>query len=222
MKINILEIKKRENTVFWQDGHLSLSIHQPCGILWLCQGWGKWCLADINCHGEARAEHLWLGRCGREELGLWSCSGWVPADSVLAGRWLLLSVKHCRLKCLFKVLWSWGCVQENKGRGSPCLPKAGAVPCEVAAAGAVWEGVGPARDSVRAPELPGAVALWGAGVWHPGMTAQTFPAREMCWQDSSSDPAREHKVPAITAASCRAREPVLHGPSQPKCALSAV
>lgn len=76
---------------------------------------GKWCLADINLHDEAQAEHLWLGRCGREELGIWSCAGWAPARSVLAGRWLLLSVRHRRLKGLLKVLWSRGGVQGNAG-----------------------------------------------------------------------------------------------------------
>lgn len=101
-------------------------------MLWLCQGGGKWCLADINLHGEAQAEHLWLGRCGREELGIWSCSGWVPADSVLAGRWLLLSVKHCGLKCLLKVLWSRGCVQGNTGERFSLAAKSWSFPVESA------------------------------------------------------------------------------------------
>lgn len=33
--------KKKKRTVFWQDGHLALSIRQQCGMLWLCQGGGE-------------------------------------------------------------------------------------------------------------------------------------------------------------------------------------
>lgn len=119
-------------------------------------GRGKWCLAEINLHGEAQAEHLCLGRCGREELRVRSCSGWLPADSALAGRWLLLSVKLCGLKCLPEVLRSRGCFQWSAGERFSLLPRAGAVLGEVTAAGALQEGFGPAQGSGPAPELPGA------------------------------------------------------------------
>lgn len=157
--MNTLELKKeREHSILarWSSGP------QQCGLLWLCQGGGKW-LADLNLHGEAQAEHLGLGTCGREQLGIWSWSGWLPAESVLAGRWLLLSVKLCGLKCLFKVL-CWGKVL-------PACQK-----LELCCARSVPRGLLGA-----APELP---ALGTAG--SRGLTSRPFPGR-----DTHASPAWE-------------------------------
>lgn len=84
---------------------------------------------------------------------------------VLAGRWLLLSVKLCGLKCLFKV----PCSRERWGRVLRTCQKPELCCARSLPQGLFRKGLWTAPAGLRAaPELPSAGRSAGSRDWQPG------------------------------------------------------